>query len=284
MENEIIFQTREGTPQGGVASPVLANLALDGLEGLLKDHFKGAHKIHLVRYSDDFVVTGDSKEVLEDKVKPLVAEFLAERGLSLSVEKTQITHIDQGFDFLGFNVRKYNNKLLIKPSQKGVRRFLHKIREVIKTHKAVKTSELIGMLNPKIIGWCNYYRHVVSKQTFAYVDDSIYRCISRWTVRRHNNKNMDWIRKTYFRKVGKDNWVFFGLREVTNGKQATVTLANASATKIVRHVKIKGEARVFDEKYRYYLWNRRKYGRKSSYRCSRIARSLCFVSNCWLPS
>jgi len=120
-----VWKTEEGTPQGGIISPTLANMALDGIEALLAQHFgaKGSkklrqYKVGLVRYADDFVITGSSKELLENEVKPLIEKFLAVRGLKLSVEKTQVTHINHGFDFLGWTVRKYQSKLLIKPSRK----------------------------------------------------------------------------------------------------------------------------------------------------------------------
>src|SRR5215472_14182970 len=126
MESQMRYATEAGTPQGGVISPTLANLALDGLEALLKEHFgkRNSNKVNVVRYADDFIITGASKELLEKKVKPLVEGFLAERGLRLSPEKTKITHIDDGFDFLGQNVRKYDGKLIIKPSKPNVASFL----------------------------------------------------------------------------------------------------------------------------------------------------------------
>ena len=132
MEEGIVYPTEAGTPQGGIASPVFANMALDGLEEVARKAAPRNQKIHVVKYADDFIITGASKEVLETKVKPAVVGFLKERGLELSEEKTRITHIDDGFDFLGFNVRKYAGKLLIKPSKPAVKRFLGDIRALIK--------------------------------------------------------------------------------------------------------------------------------------------------------
>jgi len=134
-----LFPTEEGSPQGGIISPTLSNLTLDGLQVLLAEKFRKRQvnleiinpKIHLVRYADDFIVTGTSKEQLENEVLPLIKEFLSERGLELSMEKTKITHITEGFDFLGFNIRKYENgKLLIKPSKDSPKRFSDKVADI----------------------------------------------------------------------------------------------------------------------------------------------------------
>src|SRR5881628_4110534 len=132
MEKHVLHTTEEGTPQGGIISPVLANLTLDGLERMLMEHFprvktgKGA-LVNFARYADDFIVTGSSKELLEQEVKPLVEQFMRERGLELSAEKTVITHIEEGFDFLGQTVRKYRRgkrtKFFITPSKKSVKAF-----------------------------------------------------------------------------------------------------------------------------------------------------------------
>ena len=140
VERRILFPTKEGTPQGGIVSPTLANMTLDGLQQLLAKHFlrekwkdgkKWTPKINLVRYADDFIITGDSKELLENEVRPLVEQFLRERGLILSPDKTRITQIDEGFDFLGQNLRKYDGKPLVKPSKKNVHAFLEKVRGII---------------------------------------------------------------------------------------------------------------------------------------------------------
>jgi RNA-directed DNA polymerase len=205
IEGRTWWLTKAGTPQGGIISPVLANMALDGLETELRKRFKQAVKfqlsdmVNLVRYADDFIITGRSKELLENEVKPLVAKFLRERGLELSPEKTSITHIDQGFDFLGFNVRKYHGKLLTKPSKKNVHVFLARIRELIKAHKPATQTELIGRLNPLLRGWANYYRHAVAKRTFKTADKEIWKALWAWVKRRHPQKGMGWLLKRYFK-------------------------------------------------------------------------------------
>lgn len=286
IENQTLFPTSEGTPQGGIISPVLSNLVLDGLEGVIhsavKTKLKTCNKVHFVRYADDFIATGVSKEILENDIKPSIVKFLAERGLNLSEEKTTITHIDRGFDFLGFNIRKYQGKLLIKPSKVGIKSFLQNIRSVIRINRASKTSELIGQLNPKIKGWAHYYRFCVAKRTFAYVDDSIYRCIAQWTRRRHNNKNFIWIRKTYFCRRGQDNWIFFGTQINKDGSKKEVYLENARSLRIGRHTKIKREARMYDPKYSTYFAKRQQNGKDRLYHYHQVSKVGLFDEKHWI--
>src|SRR5437870_459480 len=201
MEKDVFVATTEGPPQGGICSPALANRALDGLEALLQERFgatrrqRERHKVHLVRYADDFIITGTSKELLRNEVQPLVAHFLKERGLELSHEKTSITHVEDGFDFLGQNVRRYGTKLLLKPSRKNVRMFLAKIDDVIQHAGGHLTAgDLIERLNPKIRGWALYHRHASSKRTFAHVDNVMVRKLWRWARRRHRQKSAAWVK------------------------------------------------------------------------------------------
>ena len=163
MDKNVFHQTAEGTPQGGIASPTLANIVLDGLEKAIKATGKQGDKINFVRYADDFICTAATREILEQKVLPVIIKFLKERGLELSFEKTKITHIDEGFNFLGFNLRKYKGKLLIKPAKKGIKTFLDNIRKTIKSNNAWSAEQLIRILNPKIQGWANHYRYSVAK-------------------------------------------------------------------------------------------------------------------------
>jgi RNA-directed DNA polymerase len=167
VESRAWFATEAGTPQGGIISPTLANLALDGLEGLLLRMFPRKWeqrstvlrhpKVHLVRYADDFIVTGASREILENEVRPVIERFLRERGLVLSREKTKITHVREGFDFLGQNLRKYGGKLLIRPTKKNTEAFLLKVRSILKTNKSAAQANVIWQLNPVIRGWVNYH-------------------------------------------------------------------------------------------------------------------------------
>ena len=249
------FATEEGTPQGGIASPTLANMTLDGLETVVAQAIPKGHKAHVVRYADDFIVTGDAREVLEHCVKPAIERFLLIRGLELSPEKTRMSHINGGFDFLGFNVRKYQGKLLITPARKNVSTFLANVREIIKIHPTAKTANLIQLLNPKIRGWANYYRHVVASHVFNTVDHHLYMAIDRWVKRRHPNKNRHWQQLRYFCQVGGDRWRFFApIRH--HGEPARVLLIKASSVKIQRHIKIRAMATPFDPGYREYFATR----------------------------
>ena len=264
MDRGSLYPTKEGTPQGGIISPVVANMTLDGLEARLREAFphntkRGGRyytsKVHLIRYADDFVITGSSKEPLENEVKPLVEQFMQERGLQLSPEKTVITHIEEGFDFLGQNVRKYKagkrHKLLIKPSKKNAQSFLEKIRDIVKGNRALTAGKLIVKLNPIIRGWALYHQHAVSKETFNTVDDEIYRVLRRWMKRRHPRKSDEWIAKKYFKTIGGNNWVFYG----TVDKQ-TPYLISAARVPITRHRKIQGEANPYDPAWECYFEHR----------------------------
>src|SRR5712691_10578679 len=209
MDKHVLHETTDGTPQGGIISPALSNCALDGLERLLKEKFPTNKPlsslggklpcVNLIRYADDFIITGRTKELLEGEIKPLVEQFLHERGLELSPAKTVITHVEKGFDFLGQNVRKYpNGKLLIKPSKKNVNTFLGGIRKTIRAARGMSAAELIRKLNPVIRGWANYHRHVVSTRTFARVDHHIFSSLWQWARRGHPNKNTRWCKRKYF--------------------------------------------------------------------------------------
>lgn len=259
IEQKYLYPTEKGVPQGGIISPALANLALDGLEKRLRDRFgttRGNNLINLIRYADDFVITGISREVLENEVKPVVEQFLTERGLELSPEKTVITHIDDGFDFLGQNIRKYNGKLIIKPSAKNVKAFLTKVRGVINRNKQATAGHLILQLNPLIRGWANYHRHVCSKETFSKVDNAIFVALWRWAKRRHSNKSSGWVKQKYFPAIGRRQWVFSGQRTDAAGQSHRICLIEAVRTPIKRHIKIRAEANPYDPAWEPYFEKR----------------------------
>ncbi|GCB05096.1 group II intron reverse transcriptase/maturase [Ralstonia sp. SET104] len=255
----VVFQgqfqaTEAGTPQGGIISPTLANVALNGLESQLLAHLKAKLgvvqtkklKVYVVRYADDFVITGASPELLESEIKPWVEQFLAVRGLSLSTEKTRIVNIDHGFDFLGWNFRKYSGKLLIKPSKKNAQAFYRKVKAVINASKTAKQENLIQLLNPMLRGWAQYHRPVVAKEAFSRMDHVVFRALLRWAKRRHSNKSADWVRKKYFAIVEGRSWVFGTTVVKDDGDKHWVELYSLASTPIVRHKKVKGGYNPFD--------------------------------------
>ena len=215
----------------------------------------------MVRYADDFIITGKSKDLLENEVKPLVEQFLKERGLVLSPEKTKITHIRDGFNFLGWNMRKYGKqgKYLQKPAENNTSAFLRKVVGIIKGNKTIKQEKLIALLNPIIRGWGNYHQHAVAKETFLSLDHMIWEALWQWAKRRHPNKGRNWVKVKYFQASGSRSWVFSCKDE--SGKE--MTLLQLGDIKIVRHVKIKEETNPFDPKWK-------------SYREDRLAKHMAF--------
>jgi RNA-directed DNA polymerase len=297
MEKHVLHETTDGTPQGGIISPALSNCALDGLERLLKEKFPTNKPlssfggkfpcVNLLRYADDFIITGRTKELLEGEIKPLVEQFLQQRGLELSPVKTVITHVEKGFDFLGQNVRKYpNGKLLIKPSKKNVKTFLGGIRKTIKAALGMSAADVIHELNPKIRGWANYHRHVVSKRTYVRVDHEIFSSLWRWARRRHPNKNTRWRKQKYFALHRGHDWSFFGEMCDDEGQPSQVWLCHARSTPIKRHVKVKGDANPYDPAYETYFEQREGAHMQDTFRGTRTLRflwheqrGLCTVCN-----
>ena len=266
MEGGRLFPTDAGTPQGGIISPTLANMTLDGLEAEIKAALAGRSsklpnpKVNLVRYADDFVITGSTQELLADQIKPLVEAFLRERGLELSPEKTCITHIDKGFDFLGQNVRKYHGTLLIKPSPKSQHNFLRKVRQLIKQHRSSSQAVLIERLNPVIRGWTRYHRHIVAGQVFNKMEHLIWRKLWCWAKRRHPQKNCGWLKARYWRTIRGNQWTFCceTTRGTSSEKPKWLILTKATETKIVRHCKVKSEAHPYDPAWRDYFAKRKQ--------------------------
>jgi RNA-directed DNA polymerase len=183
-----------------------------------------------------------------------VAHFLKERGLELSHEKTRITHVEAGFDFLGQNVRRYDNgKVLIKPSSASVKAFLSKIRETIDGSGSLTAGEMIQRLNQQIKGWTMYHRYASSQRTFTYVDRRIFQMVWRWCRRRHPKKGRRWIRTTYFRSDGHRHWVFTGTLRDQKGQGRPIQLMAAAKVRIIRYVKIRSDVNPYDPRWELYL-------------------------------
>lgn len=259
IDKEVFTKTDKGTPQGGVISPLLANIALHGMENMLHDWvntWKGTkrrnhHGFSVIRYADDFVVIHKDRTVIEE-AKQRIEEWLDNGvGVKLNQTKTKITHTTKGFDFLGFNVRQYrvNNgsklKFLTKPSKDKVIAHMESIRQVTKTMPAVSTETLIAKLNPIITGWSNYYSSAASKKTLNWCDNQMFIKLWKWATRRHNDdhKCKRWIKNKYFKRIGTRNWVF---ATVDDKGKPIKRLKSHSKTKIVRHVKVRGTKHVYD--------------------------------------
>jgi RNA-directed DNA polymerase len=261
IEDGTWYAAQAGTPQGGIISPVLANMVLDGLTDSIHRCLaptrtgQRSFKVHVIRYADDFVVTGASREVLEQQVRPVVIAFMADRGLELSDEKTRITHIATGFDFLGQNVRKYAGKLLIMPAKKNVQSLLAKIRTFVKANLSATQAHVIQSLNPLIRGWAMYHRHVVAKSRFSWLDHQIWQLLWNWARRRHPMKPTNWVKNRYFHASGHAHWVF-AAKERGPGHTRLRAIFAAMSIPIVRHIKVRAEANPFDPAWDRYFAQR----------------------------
>lgn len=240
-----LFPTEDGTPQGGVISPILANMALDGIEELLVKHFhygtknkvdlkvKNENKVNFIRYADDFIVTAKSPEVALE-VKRVIRDFLKTRGLELSEEKTTIVNINDGFDFLGWTFRKFKGKLIVKPSKKSIKNFVSSLSETILGRgKAWRQKLLIERLNQQIRGWANYHQSVVASETFSYIDFVLFNLLYRWAKRRHPKKGKWFITTKYWHRYENRSWVF---------SEENTRLIRVDNIPIVRHTKVRMEA------------------------------------------
>ncbi len=236
-----LFPTNSGSPQGGAISSIYANMTLDGLEKLIQDkyhrntkgnienHYRAKSKVNLIRYADDFIITAKTKEIAEE-LRNIVSQFLETRGLTLSEEKTLITHIDKGFDFLGWTFRKFKGKLIVKPSKNSIKTLIRKFATIIlKQGKATSQSELIRRLNQIIRGWSNYHRHVVASQAFSHINNALYLLLQQWAKHRHPNKNSWWRLNKYWHEKNGKPWLFMS---------GEYSLINLRRINITRHPKL----------------------------------------------
>ena len=272
IERKRLFPTEKGTPQGGTISPMIMNMVLDGLEMRIKQKFpfRQGRKVNFIRYADDFVITADNKQTITREIIPLVEEFLEERGLELSAEKSKITHIGAGFNFLSQNVRKYNGKLLIHPSKGSVQSFKNKIKQIIRQNRGIPAHALIRILNPVIRGWSNYHKGICSKSTFGKLGYFIFKQLKRWAKYQHGNKNRWWIYHRYFH----DNH-FTDQRTGKKGIE-NYRLYRIAYVPIQYHVKVKATANPFLPEYDQYFCNRTKRRAVLTKECRQIT---IFITN-----
>jgi RNA-directed DNA polymerase len=262
MEERRWYPSPAGTPQGGIISPLLANLTLDGLEKAVADAIpQGIRKVNMIRYADDFIITGPSRELLEEQVKPALQKFLAERGLTLSESKTRITQIDEGFNFLGQNIRKYRGKLLITPAKANVKAFRQKVGATIRANLGVRPEKMIGELNPILRGWANYHRHIVAKRRFASLDFDIGKALFAWAHRRHPKKSAAWVKRKYFTNANGEGVLNARIADC-DGKKRVIQLYRLAKTVMQWHIKVKAEAHPYHPAYQEYFERRKCFAWK----------------------
>ena len=296
IDNDSFNDTDFGTPQGGIVSPLLANIALHGMEEELGVSYyidKGYHKlgrksVGVVKYADDFVIVCKTKEEalsMYEKLRP----YLNKRGLTLAEDKTKVTHIEEGFDFLGFNLRQYKTnkgmKLLIKPSKDSVKKAKVTIKDVFRQLQGRPVGDLIMKLNPIIRGIGNYWSTEVSKKTFNSLDMYIWIKVRKYLKRLHNNKSFKWIYKRYFKPdytgVSKDKWI------LTDPNNERTQLFRMSWIPIVRHEVVKYRNSPDDASLKEYfhkrdekeftrdnILSRRKLAKQGNYNCRVCNQSL----------
>lgn len=269
MDGKQLFPTSEGTPQGGVISPLLANIALHGMEERIKDYAEtlpiergtgrrdSRNALSLIRYADDFVILHKDITVVQ-RCREIISEWLKDMGLELKPAKTRLTHTlnecgteKPGFDFLGFNIKqwrvgntqsKQGFKTIITPSKEKQKIHYDRVASIIDDQKAAPQAALIGKLYPVIVGWSNYYSSVISKETYSSQDALMYLKLKSWAERRHPNKSKRWVTNKYWQTIGSANWVFATRQE---GKNPMRLLSHAE-TPIIRHVKVKGNSSPYD--------------------------------------
>ena len=305
MERNTWYPTEAGTPQGGLISPLLCNIALHGMEDAIGVEYrprKGYRTIKekctkaVIRYADDFCVLCDTKNDAQE-AKTLISEWLKQRGLQLSEEKTKISHIEAGIDFLGFSIRRYRGKNgrvknIIKPSQEAILKLKAKLRSEWRKLKNQDVKMIIKKLNPIIRGWANYYRHVVSSEIFSKLDHFLFQRQVKYVNHRHPNKPWKWKRRKYWGKLNtdrEDKWVFGDttplLRHPNNDKDeiSCCHLTRFSWVKIQRHVLVKDTASPDDPKLKEYWESRRRKGevqlRKSDRKIASKQKGKCPVCN-----
>ncbi len=255
VEDDKLYPSRKGTPQGGIISPTLANMTLDGLERVVRNAVPYRSRVNFIRYADDFIVTGKSKSLLERNVRPVIEKFLSERGLTLSEEKTKITQIKHGFTFLGQTFRKTGNVLRITPAKEGIQALKQKVLELFRKYVGAPMEILIKKLNQTLRGWGNYHRHVVSSEAFSLIDTFVYEQLWRFIRKRHRNKPKKWLAQHYWTH-SKRRWIFT-VRGRNKKGPCLYQVSRLSSIGIKRYIKIKADANPYMSEYASYFWQRR---------------------------
>ncbi len=279
VEAGMFHPTTEGAPQGGPLSPLLLNVALDGMEKLLfayttervhqpspqakqqKPYKRKSPTYGFIRYCDDFLITAKSQQDIT-AIIPIVQTWLRQRGLELNLEKTHIVPVEQGCNFLGFTLRQFNHKCLCLPQKKKVMDFLQQLRGWLKANPQAKQEAVINYLNPILRGWGNYYRHGISKEVFSYVDSQIWKVLWRWCRRRHPNKGSKWVARRYFKTIQGRDWTFATVTKDRRGKRKVISLIRLAHIPIERHIKVKGSNSPDDATLSdYWTYRQTRYGK-----------------------
>lgn len=255
VEKGVRFPTRRGCPQGGIISPTLMNMTLDGLEQAVKKAVPRRNRVNFIRYADDFIVTGKSKRLLQEQILPAIQAFLTERGLTLSAEKTAITHIRDGFTFLSQTFIKHGNVLHISPSKHSTLSVIRKLGNSIRKHVGAPMSALVKSLNSTLRGWGNYHRHVCASDAFTKVDQYVYDQLWRMLKKRHPRKSKHWCKDQYW-PGGVSSRTLLRLVRPRAAKKY-YPLVRLSWLGIRRHIKIKAAANPYLPEYASYYWRRR---------------------------
>ena len=263
IEDGILYPSHKGTPQGGIISPTLANMTLDGLERIIRNAVPRRCRVNFIRYADDFIVTCKSRRLLEVVIRPVIEKFLAERGLSLSPEKTAITHIKDGFTFLGQTYRKTGNVLHITPAKEGVLALKRKVGILTRRYVSAPMPILVKKLNETLRGWGNYHRHVVAWDTFVCVDKYVKDQLWRMVHRRHPKKSKTWLYRHYWCIPGQER-AFTTTAKTAKGKQRHYQVVRLRYLGIKRHIKIKADANPYMQDQGYYF-ARRRHDKESRY-------------------
>jgi RNA-directed DNA polymerase len=254
MDKHVLAPTATGVPQGGIASPVLMHLTLHGVEHHIRGAFprcQGRQRttVHVIRFADDFLITGRTRACLEQEVSPLVEPVLSARGLELSHTKTRLTPIEDGVDCLGTHVRKYHGKLFWTPAKKNVHAFLDTIRTLVKGQKHATAGQRIRQRHPVMRGWAHYHQHGASKRTFTPGEHHLCTLLWQWAQRRHPHKSRWGIKAKYFRSEHGNHGVFFGHVMRPQGTLQDIRLFHARSVPMRRHTNIQGEANPYDPQW-----------------------------------
>ena len=269
------FPTLKGTPQGAIISPIIMNMVLDGLETTLNKQFPRwkNQKVNFVRYADDFIITAKDKKTIVNQIIPIVKDFLNERGLRLSGEKSRITNIDQGFDFLSQHIRKYKGKLLIKPSRKSVQAFKDKVKLIVRESHGLPAHALIRKLNPVIRGWSNYHKGICSKKTFNNLEAFIFNQLWKWATRQHGGKGHRWVFKRYF--LGNH----FSDKRVSSKGVYSYRLYKIGRVPIRYHVKVSQKANPYLPEFDSYFEKRKFFRKRLAVECKQYTTFVCKVNS-----